>query len=195
MPLTQTPSAQLFSRDRFAVRASRLGLISRKFQFYDDAGNRIAFAKLSDSRVLSCIDVLNGTRLQAILWIRERVPSSPVTYDLFDSANGEKIGALRHCPWRSLFKNEWIILDRCDCELGRIRQNSSLAALLQQSLIFMPIKYGFYVGDSPVATCRQNANPLMPKLTFSFTVGSSKLDRRFAVLAAILLLEHRKLDE
>jgi hypothetical protein len=195
MPLTQTPSAQSFSRDRFAVRASRLGLITRKFQFYDDAGNRIAFAKLSDCRVLSRIDVFDGSRQQVILSVRERVPSSPVTYDLFDTSTGEKIGALQHRPWKSLFKEQWTIRDACDCEIGRLRQNSSIAVLLQHCLFFMPLTYSFYVGDRPVGTCRQNANPLMLKLTFSFTVGWAKLDRRRAVPAAILLLEHRKLDE
>jgi hypothetical protein len=195
MLLPQTASEQAFSRDRFAVRASRLGLISRKFSFYDDTGNRIAFAKLSDCRVLSRIDVFDGSRRQIILSVRERVRSSPVTYDLFDSATGETIGALQHRPWKSLFKEEWTIRDPCDCEIGGLRQNSSIAVLLQHCLIFIPLKYRFYVGDRPVGTCRQNANPLMPKLTFSFTVGSAKLDRRLAVPAAILLLEYRKLDE
>jgi hypothetical protein len=195
MPLPPTPSSLAFSRDRFAVRASRLALLSRKFRFYDDAGNRIAFVKLNDYRVLSSIDVLDGSGQQTILRIRERVSCWPVTYDLFDAPGGDKIGALQHRPWKSLFQEEWCILDGCDREVGRLRESSLIVAFLHHFLILVPIKYGFYASDNLFGTCRQNSNPLLPKITFRFTVGSAKLDRRVAPALAVLLLEYRKHDE
>jgi hypothetical protein len=185
----------VFSRDRFAVKASRLSLLSRKFRFYDDAGHQIAFIKLNDYRVLSSIDVFDGSGQQTILWIRERVSCWPVTYDLFDAAGGDKIGALQHRPWKSLFQEEWLILDGYEREVGRLRETSLIVAFLHHFLILVPIKYGFYAGDNLVGTCKQNANPLMPKMTFCFTVGSAKLDRRLAPALAVLLLEYRKHDE
>jgi hypothetical protein len=195
MSLLPTPSSLAFSRDRFAVRASRLAFVSRKFRFYDEGGNQIAFIKLNDYRVLSSIDVLDGEGQQTILWIRERVSRWPVTYDLFDAASADKIGALQYRPWKSLFREEWLILDACGCEIGRLREMSLTVAFLHHFLILVPIKYGFYTGDNLVGTCRQNANPLMPRITFRFTVGSAKLDRRLASVLAVPLLEYRKHDE
>src|SRR5215467_3007167 len=168
MPLPPTASFVAFDCDHFTVRASRFALLSRKFRFYDEMGSLIACVKLIDYRVLSNIDVLDDSGRRTILRICERVPRWPVTYDLFDATTGNKIGSLQHRPWKSLFLEEWLILDPDDHQIGRLHQRSMLIAFLHHFLIVVPIKYDFYLGDQLVGMCRQNANPLMPKISFEF---------------------------
>jgi hypothetical protein len=182
--------------DVLALRASRLHLLARTFRFDDDRQNAIAFASIRDYRVLASIDLFAGRGMQQpLLWIREH-PGSPPRFDLFDPSGGHRIGALRQRPWKSLFLDEWTIHDPSLTEIGCVRQRSPVQSFVHHFLLFVPTRYDFYLYGDKIGTCRQNANPLMPRMTFDFKADPEKrLDRRVAAAAAILLLEYRKHDE
>jgi hypothetical protein len=196
MSVSRTRSASAFDRERFSIRANGRPLLSRRFHFYDPAGTRFALIKIADYRVISRVDVLDGDGRDAILHLRERAGRWPVTYDLFDADSSERIGGMQQRPWKSLFLEEWIILDGADREGGRLRQSSLLSAFLHHFLLFVPITYSIDLEGIRAATCRQNANPLMPMLAFDFGGDPGRrVDRRIAAAVAVLLLESSKHDE
>jgi hypothetical protein len=185
-----------FEYDRFALRLSRIAILSRRFRFYDERRHLIAFAKIKDNRVLASIELFaDEARQHPLLWMRERA-GSPPTWDLFDPASRHGIGAVRQDPWKSVLKDEWILLDASDREMGRVRQRSLVAAAVRRLVPFVPTRYDVYLHETRVGTWRQNANPFMPRMTFDFTADPEKrLDRRFAPAVAMLLLEYLKRDE
>jgi hypothetical protein len=185
-----------FEYDRFSLRLSRLAFLSRRFRFYDQRRRLIAFAKIEDNRVLAAIDLFaDKARQQPLLWMRER-PGYPPTWDLFDPASGNGIGAVRQRPWKSLFKEEWTLLDSSDREMGRVRQRSLVAAAARRLILFVPTRYDVYLQETRVGTWRQNANPFMPRVVFDVSGDTERrLDRRFVLAVAIVLMEYLKRDE
>ena len=79
------------------------------------------------------------------------------SYDVVDpNRQGEKVGALRRKGFKSMFKDEWVILDDHDREVGLIQEESTFKALVRRFVegvsLLMPQKYLVSVQGAPVAT-------------------------------------------
>ena len=111
------------------------------------------------------------------------------TYDVTDSRTGERVGAIQRKGMRSLLRDEWILRDAADQEIGLVREDSMGLALLRRFLTnLVPQRFDIQVMGQKVATVRQNFNPFVLKLTVDFTLDpTGLLDRRLG-LAAVLLL-------
>lgn len=90
---------------------------------------------------------------------------------------------------RSLLRDEWILRDASDQDIGLVREDSMGLALLRRFLTnLVPQRFDIQVMGQKVATVRQNFNPFVLKLTVDFTLDpTGLLDRRLG-LAAVLLL-------
>lgn len=100
----------------------------------------------------------------------------------------EHIGALRRKGLKSILKDEWIILDQRDTEIGLIKENSTLMALLRRFITLIPQKYNIELGNTVIPAFRQNFNPFVTKIIADFSEDrSSQLDRRLGLAAGILL--------
>lgn len=57
------------------------------------------------------------------------------TYDVTDPFFGVRVGALRRKGLKSILKDEWIILDAQDHEIGLIQEDSTVLALLRRFVL------------------------------------------------------------
>ena len=111
------------------------------------------------------------------------------TYDVVDVTTGAKIGALRRKGLKSILKDEWLILDAHDTEMGKIQEDSMVMALVRRFVLgLIPQNYSIDIGGTPVATMQQNFNPFVTKITLDFSQDTqSLLDRGLGLAAAILM--------
>ncbi|WHX50262.1 hypothetical protein QNH46_06245 [Paenibacillus woosongensis] len=86
-------------------------------------------------------------------------------------------------------KDEWIILNAGEAEIGRIKEDSRLLALLRRFLSsLIPQTYNVEINGSTVTTFKQNFNSFVTKINVDFSTDPSHtLDRRFGLAASILL--------
>ena len=114
------------------------------------------------------------------------------TYDIIDSAQDLKLGALRRKGLKSILRDSWLILDVNDEEIGTLTESGGGLALLRRlggfGTLIMPQTFSADVNGQQVASFRQSRNPFIAKMDLDFSMDSQQvLDRRIGIAAAILI--------
>ncbi len=183
--------AAAFQHDRFHARAKVFD-ISPKFFFYDLQGQKIGFLKQKLFKLKEDIRLYaDESMAQELLTIKARnILDFSTAYDVTDSLSQQKVGALKRMGMKSIIKDEWIILDSGDQEIGRIREDSMALALVRRFLTnIIPQSFHFEAGGQMVGTARQGWNPFVLKMDVDVSADTGrKLDRRLVAAAIVLLL-------
>lgn len=89
-----------------------------------------------------------------------------------------------------MVRDEWVIMDANDTEIGRIQEDSTLLALLRRFLTsLVPQDYAFAVRGRHIGSAKQNLNFFLPKMAVDLTGDPTReLDRRIALAAVVLLM-------
>lgn len=195
----RTPvTAEIFQQDCFVAR-QKIFSLAPKFTFYDEAGSVLAFLRKKvftwkdDIRVFT-----DPTQSFELLRIRGRkIIDFGASFDVTDSLTGEKAGVLRRRGWKSLLRAEWDVLDASDVEVGKIREDSPLLAILRRLLgHLIPQGYTFESHGMIVGTAQRTWNFLVPTMRVDFSGDPRKsLDRRLVVAAVVLLMTVERVEE
>lgn len=179
------------NQEKYLIRRKIFTLAGAKFHVYDTNGQVVLFSKLKAFKLKEDIRLYTGEDMtEQLLNIQARkVIDFSGTYDVTDTATGEKVGALRRRGLKSMLKDEWLILDQNDVEIGKIMEDKMLLAILRRLLTsLIPQSYDVYIGDKMVSTFKQNFNPFVIKLNLDFSMDSGQLlDKRLGLAAGILL--------
>lgn len=183
-----------FSHASYTVRRKVLKLFGGAFHVYDAAENVIAFSQMKAFKLKEDIRLYSGEDMrEELLVIQARqVIDFGASYDVFDPRANQKVGALRRKGFKSILKDEWVVLDPSDRELGLIQEDSMALALVRRFVeaasLLLPQKYHVQLGGQPAATFKQNFNPFVYKLNVDLTADTRHLfDRRLALASALLL--------
>ena len=180
--------------DHFLLRRKFLKIFGQSFHVYDANDQVCFFAKLKAFKLKEDIRIYADTNQQnELLRIQARsVVDFGATYDIIDSAQDLKLGALRRKGLKSLFRDSWLILDADDAQIGTLMEDGGGLALLRRLgplvNLIMPQTFKAEVKGHPVASFRQHRNPFIPKLDLDFSMDYQQLlDRRMGIAAAILI--------
>lgn len=180
---------------QYVARKKVFKIFGQAFHIYDSQEKLVAFSKLKAFKLKEDIRVYTSEEMTTeLLQIKARqIIDFSAAYDVFDPRAGQKVGALKRKGLKSMLKDEWVILDASDREIGIIVEDSMAKALLRRFIeiasIILPQKYHAEMGGQLVATYQQNFNPFVHKLTIDFSPDSNRrLDRRLGFAAAVLLL-------
>jgi len=198
-PPPKTETLNLSGYDRFAfdtytVHRKLFKIFGAAFTIYDAYEGVAFYSKQKAFKLKEDIRLYTDDSLQTeVLSIQARnIIDFGASYDVVDSTTGDKVGALKRKGMKSILKDEWLILDDQDRELGLIKEESVMLALLRRfvnfATIFFPQKYLGEVDGQPVCQFRQNFNPFAPKIALDFRLDPDHmLDRRMGIAAAVLL--------
>lgn len=184
-------AAAIFQQDSFLVR-QKISSLAPCFYIDDHVGNALAFLR---KKVFTWKDEVrvftDETQSMELLRIKARkIIDWGTAFDVTDSINQQKVGALKRRGWKSVMRKEWLIMDAFDQEIGRIQEDSMMLALVRRFVLaLIPQTYTFEVAGQSVGTAEQNWNLFAPKMQVDFSNDPGKqLDRRLAVAAVILLM-------
>lgn len=186
----------VYQQNHFTIRRKIFKFLGAAFHIYDANGNLAFYSKQKAFKLKEDIRVYGDESMtRELLIIKARgVIDLGMTYDVIDSATGTTVGALKRKGLKSIIRDEWVILDVNDNELGLIQEESGALALLRRGIgqwasILAPQVFDGYVGDTPVLQFKQNRNPFVQKvvLDYSADVGNL-LDRRLGIAAACLII-------
>jgi hypothetical protein len=185
-----TPPPLVFALDRYLVRRKVLKLLGGAFHIYGSDGALVGYSKMKAFKLREDIRLYRDESMrEEILTIRARqIIDFSAAYDV-SAADGVKLGCLRRRGMKSLFRDEWIVCDASDREVGRICEDNLALALVRRFLTnLVPQSYRVTLGDVPVAEFKQNFNPFVLKMSVDFSADRERrLDRRLGVAAAVLL--------
>lgn len=185
-----------FQRHRFLIRRKFWTLAGAKLHVFDETGGIILFSKMKAFKLKEDITIFTDESMaQPLVRIRARkILDIAATYDVFDVSTGQEypIGALRRKGLKSILKDEWLIFNTHDQEIGLIQEDSTALALLRRFVdftkFFLPQQYNFTIQNYPVGFMKQTFNPFIMKMTADFGQDvQGYLDRRLAAAAAVLL--------
>lgn len=180
-----------FTHEKYHIRKKVLSVAGAKLHIFDTNEQLLFFSKMKAFKLKEDIRLYSNEEMNeefVTIKARKAVDFSGV-YDVFDTATGDKIGALKRKGLKSMLKDEWLILDNYDSEIGTIKEDSMGMALLRRFLTnLIPQSYHVTVKGTTVAVFKQNFNPFVTKLNLDFSSDrSQELDRRLGLAAGILL--------
>ena len=182
----------VFAQDHYVIRRKVLQIFGSSFHLNDATGSLVGFSrqkafKLKEDIRLYMDETCTSERL-AIL-ARQMLDFSPM-YDVIDAQAQQPVGTLRRRGFKSILQDEWTIIDAQGREIGLIREDSLPLALLRRYLSnLIPQTFHATVGDTQVATFRQNFNPFVRKLAVEIHPAAQGLvDRRLLLAGAVLLV-------
>lgn len=179
---------------QFLIRQKLWGftLATQKFYIDDGTGNTIGFFVRKMLKLKDDIRIFTDeTMTTELLQIKARsILDFSVAFDVVDSATGERVGGIKRRGWKSIVKDEWILMDSLDSEIGRVREDSPLLAAVRRLITnIIPQSYNINFGGDKVGRAKQNWNMFAPKLSLDFGADSvDRLDRRLGIAAGVLLM-------
>ncbi|MFN0112049.1 MAG: hypothetical protein ACKVZH_24570 [Blastocatellia bacterium] len=180
-----------FSHSTYLVRRRVLSVLGGKFEIFDPAGNVVLFSKMAAFKLKEDIRLYTDESMTTeLVSIKARsIMDFSAAYDVVDSTTGQKIGALKRKGWKSMFKDEWIVMDAYDNEIGAIQEENAFLAFLRRFVTnLIPQTFNVQLGGSVAAQFKQNFNPFVTKLTLDFSLDTQRrLDRRLGIAAGVLL--------
>lgn len=181
-----------FALDQYLARRKVLTVFTPKFHVYDAMGNLVAYVEQKAFKLKEDITVFGDEqKLHPLLTIKARqVLDIAATYDVTDARTGEKVGSLRRKGLKSILRDEWLVLNPVEQEIGRIQEDSAFMATLRRFLTnLIPQSYHVTLQSQAVGVIKQHFNPFVLKHTVDLTADPGRLlDRRLALAAVVLLL-------
>lgn len=180
-----------FSHSTYQVRKRVLSLLGGKFEIFDPSGNVVLFSKQAAFKLKEDIRLFTDESMTTeLVSIQARsIMDFSAAYDVVDSATGHKVGGLKRKGWKSMFRDQWIIMDVYDNEIGSIQEENAFLAFLRRFVTnLIPQAFNVEIGGSSVAEFKQNFNPFVTKLTLDFSHDTQhRFDRRLGIAAGVLL--------
>ncbi len=178
-------------KQEYMIRRKVLTILGAKFHVFNANGEVIGFSKQKAFKLKEDIRIFADESMadERLLIQARQVIDFGAAYDVVDSKEGTKVGALRRKGFTSLVRDSWEFLDSNDVPVGKISEDSLLLATIRRWLInFLPQNYSILTGDGQsVGTFRQNWNPFVYKLHVEILPGQSPIDQRLMLAGGILL--------
>lgn len=190
-----TPADERFSHSHYLIRRKFFRIFGGAFHVYDADGNLVLYSEMKRFRLKEDIRLYTGEDMtHEVMAIKARhIFDVATTYDVIDPETGQPIGALRRRALKSMLRDEWAIFAPGDVEVGTIREDSRIRALMRRFLgdlvsMLMPQGYKVEYYGQPVARYQQRINPIVFKLEVDFDQGAPPgFDRRLGLAGAILM--------
>ena len=187
----QSNIPEAFTHESYLVRRKILKLFGAAFHIYDPNGRVVFYSKMKAFKLKEDIRLYTGEDMQTeVLTILARqIIDFSAAYDVIDPATNTKVGVLKRKGLKSILKDEWIIMDAEDKEIGFIKEDSALLALIRRFLTnLIPQTYYGELEGEKVCLFKQNFNPFVMKINLDFSMDrKGLLDRRLGIAAAVLL--------
>ncbi|MFN8463555.1 MAG: hypothetical protein U0X93_17520 [Anaerolineales bacterium] len=181
----------IFQHPTYLLKRQAIALTGR-FRFYDPMDNLVMFSEQKMFRWKEDIRVYaDESKTREVLSIKARqIMDFSAAYDVVDTEMNQKVGVLRRKGWRSMFRDEWEVLDENDNVKGLLFEDSMGLALLRRLVLgsWLPQNYDITFGTTRVADLKQNFHLFRYELNLDFSMDVSRmLDRRLGIAAGILL--------
>jgi uncharacterized protein YxjI len=180
-----------FQQNDYMIRKKIFKLLGDAFHIYDAAGNVVFYSRLKAFKLKEDIRVYTGEDMasEALSIQARQILDFSAAYDVVDPGSGEKVGALKRRGLKSLIRDEWIIMDAGDREIGLVQEDSTALALVRRFLSnLIPQSFTGTVGGTQVFAFRRHFNPFVLRMDMDFSPDTDGLlDRRLGIAAGVLL--------
>ena len=184
-----------FNHHQYVIRKKVFKLLGGAFHIYDENEQQVLlYSRQKAFKLKEDIRLYTGEDMQTeVLHIQARaVIDWGASYDVMDALTKERVGSLRRKGFKSMLRDEWVVMNAEGREIGLVRECSQLVALVRRvfelGALLMPQTYHLTLGDQLVGSFKQNRNPFIKKIFVDFRHDTGGwLDRRLGLAAAVLM--------
>lgn len=186
------PAGEIERAHRFILRKNLLTLFGAKFRVYDPDWRLLLFCRQKAFKLKEDIRVFaDEAETKEVLSIKARqIIDFGAAYDVVHTPTKRKLGVLRRKGWSSLVRDEWEVLDDADRPIGKIEEDSLVAALVRRLILaIIPQSYTISLNGRKVGEIHQHWNPFVFRATMDLTHDPKfEMPRLLAIAAGILML-------
>lgn len=178
-------------RSSYVAKKALFNFLGNAFRLYGPDGSLAFFVKQKAFKLKEQITVFaDEAQSDAMLGIQARsVMDFSATYDVTDAKSGEKVGALKREGVKSMFRDEWSLLDANDNPIGTVKEDTGLLSIIRRFLInIIPQTFHVSINDQQVGMIKQRFNPFQLGYDVDFSKADGTLDPRMNVAIVVLLL-------
>ena len=183
-----------FAHPTYLIRKQFFKIFGDRFHIYSPDDELVLYTKMKAFKLREDIRLYESEAMEReLLTIQARsVIDFGATYDVVDPVSGETVGSIRRRGLKSMVRDEWVLFDEHEREIGMIIEDSTLKALARRLVdiasLLMPQTYRVEIDGATAATFQQQFNPLVQKITLDFTPDTAgRLDRRLGLAAGVLM--------
>ena len=183
----------MYTSSKYLIRRKVLKVFGADFRVYDshEMENEILFSHLKAFKLKEDIRLFSDdSKTDELITIKARkIIDFSSAYDVVDTKTGKKLGALKRKGMKSIFRDEWLIMDENDNEIGKIKEDSGGLAFLRRFITaLIPQRFDIFIGDTKVAEFKNNFNPFVSKVEITFLVkDNERFSRQFGVATGVLI--------
>lgn len=176
-------------KQKYVAKKAFFSFLGNTFRIFDTGGNLQFYVKQKAFKLKEEINVFKDEQQSEK---RLTIKASSISdfsgaYAITDAVTGEELGGGKRKGLKSLFKDEWAILDTSGAEAGKIVEVGGFMIFLRKWMKLIPQKYEVWWGGSKVGTIHQQFNPFV--LAYDVDLGASDgFDPRLGVGLVVLLL-------
>jgi uncharacterized protein YxjI len=177
---------------KYVAKKAMFSFLGATFRLYDTAGQLRFYIKQKAFKLKEEITVFaDEGKTEPRMTIKARsISDFSGGYDIADAVTGASIGGAQRNGLKSMFKDEWNILDADGEVCGQVKELGGAFAVLRRLIKlfqWIPQKYEItYLGDV-VGHVKQQFNPFQLAYDVEFT-ETSDFDPRLGVGMVVLLL-------
>ena len=136
-------TSERFRQPTYQVRKKVLKLFGGSLDVYGPDGSLVLFASQKAFKLKEDIRLYSDKeKVEELLVIKARsIIDFSAAYDVEDPASGQKLGAFKRKGWSSLLRDQWIVMDASDQEVGYLKEDSAVMAALSRFISFISQTY------------------------------------------------------
>ena len=136
-------TSERFRQPTYQVRKKVFKLFGGSFDVYGPDGSLVLFASQKAFKLKEDIRLYGDKgKAEELLVIKARsIIDFSAAYDVEDPTSGQKLGAFKRKGWRSLLRDEWIVMDASDQEIGFLKEDNAMMATLRRFISLIPQNY------------------------------------------------------
>lgn len=181
-----------FKDDVYVIRQNVFNFLGKSIKVFNSKGEQVLFSRMKAFRLKEDIGVYTDeSKTDEVFFIKARnIIDFSATYDIIDAASEDIIGSIRRKGFKSMFKDEWIVMDTQENELATLKEdNAALAFLRRFFSTLIPQTFHMYAGDSKVMTMHRAFNPFVNKVKVTFREEADQhFDHRLGLASALLIV-------
>lgn len=187
-----------FTQQQYIIKRKALQLVGATLYLYDSSEQLIMWGKRQGFKFRGDLQFFaDESQSQEVIRLvarpSEGIFAGTMTYDVFDAASGQKLGAFqRQNVTSSLVQDIWSILDAQDREVGQVKEDSALLGALRRYVemmdMLLPQKFHATLNGVSVALYARHRNFFSSRMDIDFSSDqNAQFDRRMGLAMAMLL--------